>query len=137
MSIEDVKQLNDSDLADKLAEAMGWKLDDHPAISGTGQWMAEYDYGVFYKQDETYQERLSWEPCDDWEQAHEVQAKAIEVDACMYVSYLSILKSVDIYHIDWSQHRIDGKYIKDHEVADLLTATPRQISEAAYLTLNS
>ncbi|MDQ0091642.1 hypothetical protein J2T12_005082 [Paenibacillus anaericanus] len=120
--IEDVKQLNDNDLADKLAEAMGWRLEEHPAVNGTGQWMAEYDFGVYCKPDETYQERLGWEPCDDLEQAREAQSKAIKVDTDTYIRELASMMDL-------------GYPFNRNTVAKLLQATPRQISEAAYITI--
>jgi len=125
--IEDVKQINDNDLADKIAEAMGWEFDDHPAISGTGQWMAEYDYGVYYKEDGTFQERLYWEPCNDWDQAREVQAKVIEVDGVEYVN--------NLYSVRYGFKRPDDHRLDELNVTHLLQATPRQISEAAYITI--
>ena len=71
MNIEDVKQLTDNDLSDKLAIVMGWRLEDHPEVNGTGQWMSEYEFGVFYRQDGTIQLRATWEPTGNIEQARE------------------------------------------------------------------
>lgn len=125
MSIEDVQLINDNDLADKLAELMGWKLEEHLEVNGRGQWMDEYEFGVFYKQDGSYQERLEWEPCDNWEQAREAQAKAMEVSADRYVSNLDYVVNPDSTIDVWTNDAI----------VKLLQATPRQIAEAAYLTL--
>lgn len=125
MNIEDIKQLTDNDLSDKLAIAMGWILEDHPEVNGTGQWMSEYEFGVFYRQDRTMQLRATWNPCDNVEQAREAQAKAIVFDADLYIAYLA-----EIVNLGKSKKRFNAM-----DVGLLLLATPRQIAEASYLTL--
>lgn len=63
--------------------------------------------------------------CSHWMAAKKAQAKAIEADAERYLDSLYMI--VNGYEPEYFE---DG-----NEIIALLQATPRQIAEAAYLTL--
>lgn len=117
----DVQLLSDNDLMDLLATGlMQWREEEHPQVQGTGQWMAEYEYGVYYKADGTFVDRLTWDPCSEYEDAIEVQTKAIALDAKGYVLNLS-----QIVNEEATDHR---------SISALLNSTLRQRAEAAWMT---
>lgn len=62
--------------------------------------------------------------CSDPVDSLKVQEAAIETDVAPYVSYLHKIIT-----------GIEEEFYSDVEVADMLTATPRQRAEAAYQTL--
>jgi Phage ABA sandwich domain len=56
-------------------EVMGWTVADHPEKHGTGQWMSEYGFPVYYDSDGRYREACSFCPSADMAAAMEVVAK--------------------------------------------------------------
>ncbi|MNW51986.1 hypothetical protein D3C74_294870 [compost metagenome] len=114
MSIEDVKQLSDTELNIKLCLSLDEECKTHKGypdrvIRG----------GNFVKFPTRY--------CYDIAKAREAQAKAIELDAERYVN--------NLYNACYGFERPDDHSIDELNVTHLLQATPRQISGAAYLTL--
>jgi len=65
--------------------------------------------------------------CEDPAASLEVQAKAIEVSADKYVSNLDGIINPIAMQNNW----------RNHEIAHLLTGSPRERAEAAYITLSS
>ncbi|OMD69170.1 hypothetical protein BSK48_16980 [Paenibacillus odorifer] len=95
-----------------LAELMGWKnIEGHAGdyLHDSGRWLRSHirDY------------------CTDPAASLEVEAKAIEVSADRYVSNLDALVNPEPIQEGWG----------NHEIARLLTASPRERAEAAYITL--
>ncbi|MNB81425.1 hypothetical protein D3C75_282070 [compost metagenome] len=114
MSIEDVQRWPASLLDIELCLLMGAEEDKHRP----GRVMYG-DKSMFPK---TYSTDIS--------NAREAQAKAIELDAIMYLKQLSASVSNQSY-----EQVQEYDLIQLIEVVRLLQATPRQIAEAAYLTL--
>lgn len=54
---------------------MGWREAEHPERHGTGQWMSEYAYPVYYKQNGQYIESGSFMPSEEIEAAMQVVEK--------------------------------------------------------------
>lgn len=114
MSIEDVKQWSDERLEVAIATLLGWTQ----IYGRSGEYL--HESGVVlrshirqYASDITY--------------AREVQEKAIEANAEGFVCNLINIMDGGIFYTS------DGFDL--YGVSKLLQATPRQISEAAYLTL--
>ncbi|MEK5417056.1 hypothetical protein [Paenibacillus sp. FSL L8-0708] len=116
-----VKEWSNQQLNRALAELMGWtdfKEDGHG-----GMWATAPDFLWTNKMPDY---------CTDPAASLEVQAKAKEVDAKMYVWNLSIVKWKDAVEPE----EIDGwESINLEDIGDLLTASPRERAEAAYMTL--
>ena len=124
-----VKDMTDQQLDEWLAvNCMGWREDEHPEVHGTGQWMAEYEFPVYYKPDGSFILSGDWTPCTDPAASLEVEAKAIEVDAEKYMRNLAIVRwKLDVLS-DWTYFTLD-------KAADLHISSPRERAEAAYITL--
>ncbi|OMD76888.1 hypothetical protein [Paenibacillus odorifer] len=109
-----VKDKTDQQLNRALAELMGWtdfKEDGHG-----GMWATAPDFRWTNKMPDY---------CTDPAASLEVQAKAIEVDSVGYVRNLEIAK--------WEKIMAP---LARKEVSVLLTASPRERAEAAYITLS-
>jgi hypothetical protein len=104
-------QLTDQRLNRALAELMGWKE------------LVEYDDGAIYgfPPDDRWSNRVP-NYCTDPAASLEVQIKAIEADHKNYI--------LNLTEIVGAQHPTLDLYI-----AALLTASPRERAEAAYITL--
>jgi hypothetical protein len=123
-------QLTDQQLNDELRLLLGWtKIGEHP----------DGHFGCWKTPEGKMWGNLTCgkEPdyCGDPAASLEVQAKAKEVNASEYIKELAEIKNIDVYHIDWSQHRLDDYFIQLEAVADLADARPRERAEAAYITL--
>lgn len=115
MSIEDVKQWCDSELDLRIDVDVCGKKED-TLRSG---WIKFNDLSTYPMQYST-----------DIKNAREVQTRATEKDALKYLKHLSAVIG------DTSYEKVEEyDLIQLVEVVRLLQATPRQISEAAYLTL--
>ncbi|WP_339248155.1 hypothetical protein NST58_12925 [Paenibacillus sp. FSL R10-2796] len=127
-----VKDKTDQQLNRALAELMGY----------TVEWSKTQErwslmIGRKIRATSSGTEDLIWtyapDYCTDPAASLEVQAKAIEVDAKMYVWNLSIVKWKDAVEPE----EIDGwESINLEDIGDLLTASPRERAEAAYITLS-
>ncbi|MEO3947659.1 hypothetical protein [Gorillibacterium sp. CAU 1737] len=73
--------------------------------------------------------------CNDETAAREVQKAAIAKDLLGYVLNLSIKTKAPKYFLDWDTSGLDGYFFNANAVAMMLTATPRQRAEAAYMVL--
>ncbi|MDR0269617.1 hypothetical protein [Paenibacillus sp.] len=113
MNIEDAKKWDDTELDLRIDVDVFGKEED---ILRSG-WVKFDDFS-------TYPMRYS----TDIKHAREVQAKAIDVDAEGYVCRLINVSGGTIFYTS------DGGFDL-YGVSTLLQATPREISEAAYLTL--
>lgn len=122
-----VKEMTDQQLNRELAELMGYKVVDLDP-----EWFKTSRKYVLVEPEERQQlirrsEDEAWEDapdyCTDPAASLEVQAKAIEVD---HESYLFNLMDV-----------VYGGYVaaSSERIAGLLTASPRERAEAAYITL--
>ncbi|WP_342479482.1 hypothetical protein [Paenibacillus sp. FSL F4-0097] len=117
-----VKDMIDEKLDFALAEQLGW----------VNAWDGIRLLWLDGKTNEFRGKVTDWHPSTDPAASLEVQAKAIEVDAKMYVWNLSIVKWKDAVEPE----DIDGwESINLEDIGDLLTATPRERAEAAYITL--
>ncbi|WP_342409846.1 hypothetical protein [Paenibacillus sp. FSL R10-2778] len=117
-----VKDMIDEKLDFALAEQLGW----------VNAWDGIRLLWVDGKTNEFRRKVTDWHPSTDPAASLEVQTKAIEVDAKMYVWNLSIVKWKDAVEPE----DIDGwESINLEDIGDLLTATPRERAEAAYITL--
>jgi len=58
-----------------VVRVMGWRIADHPEKNGTGQWMSEYGYPVYFKPSGAYIESGSFRPSEEIEAAMEVVEK--------------------------------------------------------------
>ncbi|MEK4451608.1 hypothetical protein [Paenibacillus sp. FSL L8-0506] len=126
-----VKDMTDQQLNRALAELMGWTVEIGPV---TRLWRLMKDGKIKATSGES--EELMWSYAPDYSTdpaaSLEVQAKAIEVDAKMYVWNLSIVKWKDAVEPE----DIDGwESINLEDIGDLLTTSPRERAEAAYITL--
>lgn len=62
---ERILSMTENELAEATAVyAMGWREGEHPEVNGTGQWMAEYEFPVYFKDDGTFVTSLDWEPAE-------------------------------------------------------------------------
>ncbi|NEZ45588.1 hypothetical protein [Paenibacillus alvei] len=124
---EQLEQMTDGELEEIVPKVAGWREEEHPGVNGTGQWMAEYEYGVYYKQDGNMIEVLGYEPATEVEESLELQELAIERNAVEYVRQLDGLM--------WpSGYAIAHDYAL-RNVIKMLQATPRQRTIASILTL--
>lgn len=118
-----VNEWSNQELNRKLAALMGWTEFKEDAYGGV--WAVAPDYRWTNKMPDY---------CTDVAASLEVQTAAIKTDAKMYVWNLSIIKwkdAVDPEDVDgWETLNIE-------DVADLLTASPRERAEAAYITLQT
>ncbi|WP_081396514.1 hypothetical protein [Paenibacillus peoriae] len=110
-----VKDMTDQQLNRALAELMGYSVTIYTNNFG---WLIAPNGDTVQESLKTIDEAWDHAPnyCADPAASLEVQAKAIEVDAELYVRYLNL------YFI--SDHVWDALY--PEQVACLLTATPRQ-----------
>lgn len=123
-----LQTMSDQELDEWLAvNCMGWREEEHPEVNGTGQWMAEYEFPVYFKPDGSFVVSSNFSPSTDPADSLEVQAKAIEVSADKYVSNLDKFRNPEPIQEAWG----------NHEIARLLTSTPRERAEAAYMTLQA
>jgi hypothetical protein len=122
MNIEDVKKLSEIELNRKLSVLTGYT--DSCMEFVNGEWSK-----MCLTQD-------VWRGyTHDLETAREAQAKAIKVNANKYVATL-----YDVMYFDEGvppdpTDNFQEVTYRGHGVAYMLQATPRQISEASYLTL--
>ncbi|MGE7613496.1 hypothetical protein [Paenibacillus sp. NPDC101420] len=123
-----VKDKTDQQLNRALAELMGWTVEIGPV---TRLWRLMKDGKIKATSGES--EELMWSYAPDYSNdsaaSLEVQTKAIEVD---YKSYIHNLNTV-IY----GECEDDGEYsaVSVEVTAAMLTASPRERAEAAYITL--
>ncbi|WCF11509.1 hypothetical protein NDS46_31625 (plasmid) [Paenibacillus thiaminolyticus] len=120
---EQLKKMSDLELDEVVPKVAGWREDDHPEVNGTGPWMVEYEYPVYYKQDGTMIESFGYYPTEDINQTLELESEVIELDVDLYIRELASLLG------------IDGYPFNRNIVAKMLQATPRQRTIAAILTL--
>lgn len=125
-----VKEWSNQELNRKLAELMGYKM--HIYDDGT-YGLLRPDGTSFIGRYEEIDKMVSWlcapSYCTDPAASLEVQAAACKVHFDWYIQALSKVVGADGY---WDSGALDYKGIKL-----LLTATPRERSEAAYKTLSS
>lgn len=124
--------MTDQQLNMVLAELMGVKIDFSEGIYQLT--LSDGCSTHFLRKDEVYKAwELSTNYASDPAASLEVQAKAIEKDSKEYIRNLSIVK--------WNEDPLDSEGDWDgvtiEGVAELLTATPRDRAEAAYITLSS
>lgn len=119
-----LQTMSDQELDEWLAvNCMGWREEEHPEVNGTGQWMAEYEFPVYFKPDGSFVVSSNFSPSTDPADSLEVQAKAIEVDEPEYFTQLLALKGVlDNYSLFAALNAV-------------ALASPRERAEAAYMTL--
>lgn len=123
MNIEDVKKLSEIELNRKLSVLTGYT--DSCMEFVNGEWSK-----MCLTQD-------VWRGyTHDLETAREAQAKAIKVDVYNYVYFLRYIIHLDEKGTqeDWDKLNFTEKAVTDL-LAKTLQATPRQIAEASYLTL--
>jgi hypothetical protein len=122
--VTQVKDKTDQQLNRALAELMGYTVKPSTQ-SGVFSLMM----GGKIKATSNAPEELIWsyapDYCTDPAASLEVQAKAIEVDAELYVRYLNLLFCSD--------HVWDALY--PDQISKLLNASHRERAEAAYITL--
>lgn len=117
-----VKDMIDEKLDFALAEQLGW----------VNAWDGVRLVWLDGKTNEFRRKVTGWHPSTDPATSLEVQAKAIEVDAAKYVRNLSVTR--------WGE-RIAQMKVEEWtavgiiSVSKLLTASPRERVEAAYITL--
>ncbi|OME07886.1 hypothetical protein BSK64_06425 [Paenibacillus odorifer] len=109
-----VKDMIDEKLDFALAEQLGW----------VNAWDGIRLLWIDGKTNEFRRKVTDWHPSTDPAASLEVQAKAIEVDGVGYVRNLEIAK--------WEKIMAP---LARKEVSVLLTASPRERAEAAYITL--
>lgn len=130
-------QMTDQQLNRALAELMGYTVSDLDP-----EWWKSKHYWVLKEPTEERQsigrdtEDEAWEDapdyCNDPAASLEVQAKAIEVDGIFYLHNLSDTVEPDVLGYEQEDELI--AYTLEHTVK-LLTASPRERAEAAYITL--
>jgi len=110
--------------AQELAEAtavhvMGWSVGEHPEVNGTGQWMVEYEFPVYFKKDGAFICWDEWNPAEDIRDAREIEVRIAE---CIgnRASYVVQLRQVV------------GEY---SSMFDLIHANPEQRCRAALLAV--
>ncbi|MGG1673544.1 hypothetical protein ACIFOE_23465 [Paenibacillus sp. NRS-1783] len=120
-----VKDLTDKQLNRALAELMGYTVEIGPV---TRLWRLMKDGKIKATSGESEELMWSYTPdyCADPAASLEVQAKAIEVDSESYIKNLfGTVISPDFICLEYDQ------------IASLLSASPRERAEAAYMTLSS
>jgi hypothetical protein len=115
-----VQTMTNQQINDELRLLLGWtKIGEHP----------DGHFGCWRTPDGKMWGQLTCgkEPdyCTDAAASLEVQTKAIEVSADKYVSNLDARINTIAMEDNW----------RNHEIARLLTASPRERAEAAYITL--
>ncbi len=127
-----VKDKTDQHLNMVLAELMGVKIDFSEGIYQLT--LSDGSSTHFLRKDEVYKAwELSTNYASDPAASLEVQAKAIEVDADEYVQNLAIVKWGEPDE-DVEDTAVWNKTMR-YSIAELLTASPRERAEAAYITL--
>ncbi|OAB36996.1 hypothetical protein PMSD_09980 [Paenibacillus macquariensis subsp. defensor] len=121
-------QMTEQQLNRALTEIQGYsvrKTGEHPdryrMVNPNGQ-----EFGIFQLTEGLVWNEYAFPYCSDPSASLEVQAKAIEVDADEYVGNLNSVMCEDMSN---------DAYWTNEDIAILLQATPRQRSEAAYLTI--
>ncbi|HEY2492707.1 MAG TPA: hypothetical protein VGI33_07345 [Paenibacillus sp.] len=131
-----VQTLTDQELDEWLAvNCMGWREEEHPEVHGTGQWMAEYEFPVYFKPDGSFILSGDFAPCTDPAASLEVEKVAIEHNFDAYVQNLAIVKWGEPDD-DVEDTAVWNKTMR-YSIAELLTASPRERAEAAYMTLQA
>ncbi|MHA6530213.1 hypothetical protein [Paenibacillus sp. BAC0078] len=124
-------QLTDQELNRALAELLGYASEKH----GNGYRLISPD-GTKVTKTAWVDEDYAWDTrhfCTDPTASLEVQAKAIEVNADEYVQNLAIVKWGEPDE-DVEDTAVWNKTMR-YSIAELLTASPRERAEAAYITL--
>lgn len=120
-----VKEMSDDDLDLELGILMGWIDEEHP----------EWDVPIFRKPDGSFIRALGWRPTSDPAASLEVQAKALDFDCREYIRNLTIRTLGDAAKdIAFDTALYSVKYLG---LKRLLTASPRERAEAAWITLSS
>ncbi|MEK4191751.1 hypothetical protein NYE59_01565 [Paenibacillus sp. FSL L8-0323] len=115
-----VKDMIDEKLDFALAEQLGW----------VNAWDGIRLLWLDGKTNEFLRKVTDWHPSTDPAASLEVQAKAIEVDAALYLKTLSAI----VYGTTYAKVE-EYDLIALIEVKRLLLASPRERAEAAYITL--
>lgn len=111
-----LQTMSDQELNRKLAELMGYTLSNVQVNDTIISTEIDGEYHLH-----------SFDPCTDPAASLEVQAKAIEVDPQGY-----------LYNLATVVNRYEAADIwEDDEIIAMLSATPRQRAEAAYMTLQA
>lgn len=110
-----VKDKIDEKLDFALADQMGW----------VNAWDGIRLVWLDGKTNEFRSKVTDWHPSTDPAASLEVQAKAIEVDATAYCDNLNEVVNKGAASVKWCYHT----------VTSMLTASPRERAEAAYITL--
>ncbi|WP_340011769.1 hypothetical protein MHI32_01505 [Paenibacillus sp. FSL H7-0690] len=126
-----VKDKTDQKLNRALAELMGWRvIQSHTAETGGGapyyQLVAPGFGGRHYREPEDTWKYVP-DYCTDPAASLEVQTAAIKEN---YIKYVSTLCDI----LDGESDEMSGE-LSPEAVADMLTASPRERAEAAYITL--
>lgn len=135
------KDKTDQQLNRTLAELMGYKVVDLDPdwIKTSRKYVLaepeERQQLIRHSEDEAWEDAPDY--CNDPAASLEVQAKAIEVDAELYMNKLAFIKGVNVQYVDGSRNHDDGWYIKVSDAALIANASPREMAEAAYITLSS
>lgn len=120
--------LTSQQLSRKLArELMGWQskhTDAHPNVL---LW--------FDSQENIVDVVAHWNPCVDYIAAHQVQKKASTLNPEAYVNELATIVSAERDFIYMPDRGIEDYMSLDEGVVVMLNAHPRQICEAAYLSI--
>lgn len=124
----EVSKMTDAALNRELTELQGYSV--KPA-SANPNWYRRVDpkgreFGIPYKTEELAWDEFATPYCTDPAASMEVQAAAIAKRKTAYIEILSDIVRAD----EWEEGRLGYEGI-----AKILTATPRQRAEAAYLIL--
>ncbi|WP_339316901.1 hypothetical protein [Paenibacillus sp. FSL R10-2734] len=115
-----VKDMTDQQLNVSLAKMCGYEI-------YAEEFSVKYEVVVRYESPSSFKGLKFFIPCNDAADSLEVEAKALDQNAAAY-----------IHHLDF---RVIPSGCRDKwgydEVKALLTASPRERAEAAYITLSS
>ncbi|MEK3718938.1 hypothetical protein [Paenibacillus sp. FSL R7-0333] len=112
-----VKEWSNKQLDVALAKLCGYEI-------YAEEFSVSHELVVRYEDPSAIKGLKFFSPCTDAAASLEVQTKAIEVSADKYVSNLDALVNPELIQEGWG----------NHEIARLLTASPREMAEAAYIT---
>jgi hypothetical protein len=126
----EVSKMTDQQLNRALAELMGYTIGNHKGENGRTLYFLIRPSGKKEMYNGSADEAFAWDApryCTDPAASLEVQAAAIDKDAEEYVFTLMMI-------VRGTPHK-DKRMLPPEMAAQLLTATPRQRAEAAYMTL--
>ncbi|ASA22017.1 hypothetical protein [Paenibacillus donghaensis] len=119
-----VQTMTNPELNRALAVLMGWKAGGDPNKKRDFVWWID---------ENRFRMPEKWDPCTDPAASLEVEKAAIAKDKTAYIK--------NLMYVCWRGDYLDYYNLNDDEwvllsaISDLLTASPRERAEAAYITL--